>query len=69
METIILGIAINLYTWSNADFFVARRNNERLYECRWETVDWQKADYNNPSINVFGYVKYKHRCVEKEKNK
>ena len=41
METIILGIAINLYTWSNADFFVARRNNERLYECRWETVDWQ----------------------------
>ena len=29
METIILGLAINLYTWSNADFFVARKNAER----------------------------------------
>ena len=67
MESIIFGIVLNIWSWNNADFFVARKNNERLYECRWEKVEWQKTDYKNPSINLFGYVRYKHRCIDKDK--
>ena len=29
METLIIGLIFNLYTWDNADFFVQRKNNER----------------------------------------
>mgnify|MGYP006226776825 FL=1 len=67
MESIIFGIVLNIWSWNNADFFVARKNNERLYECRWEKVEWQKTDYKNPSVNLFGYVRYKHRCIDKDK--
>ena len=67
MESIIFGIVLNIWSWNNADFFVARKNNERLYECRWEKVEWQKTDYKNPSLNLFGYVRYKHRCIDKDK--
>ena len=35
METLIVGLVINIYTWSNADFFVQRKNNERQYTCVW----------------------------------
>ena len=42
METLIIGLAINLYTWSNADFFVHRKNNERQYKCVWVDKGWSK---------------------------
>ena len=32
METLIIGIVFNIWTWNNADFFVQRKNNERMYE-------------------------------------
>ena len=44
METLIIGLAINLYTWSNADFFVHRKSNERQYKCVWVDKGWSKAD-------------------------
>tara|TARA_B100000161_G_C33486429_1_gene384977 strand:- start:96 stop:299 length:204 start_codon:yes stop_codon:yes gene_type:complete len=67
METLIIGLAINLYTWSNADFFVHRKNNERQYKCVWVDKGWSKADKENPSITILGYTKYKHHCIVKEK--
>ena len=67
METLIVGLMINLYTWSNADFFVQKKNNERQYNCEWVDKGWSKADPNNPSVTVFGYTKYKQQCVTKEK--
>jgi len=67
METIILGLAINLYTWSNADFFVARKNAERNHTCVWVDKGWSKADPKKPAVTIFGYTKYKQQCVTKEK--
>tara|TARA_R100001015_G_C4599152_1_gene154218 strand:- start:692 stop:898 length:207 start_codon:yes stop_codon:yes gene_type:complete len=67
METLIIGLAINLYTWSNADFFVQKKNNERQYTCVWVDKGWSEADPNNPSVTIFGYTKYKQQCVTKEK--
>ena len=67
METLIVGIVINLYTWSNADFFVQKKNNERQMTCHWVDEGWQKADPKNPALDVFGYVKYKQHCTTKEK--
>lgn len=67
METLIVGLVINLYTWSNADFFVQKKNNEREYTCVWVDKGWSKADSKNPSLSVLGYTKYKQQCVTKEK--
>lgn len=67
METLIIGLAINLYTWSNADFFVHRKSNERQYKCVWVDKGWSKADKKSPSITILGYTKYKHHCIAKEK--
>ena len=67
METLIVGLMINLYTWSNADFFVQKKNNERQYTCVWVDKGWSEADLNNPSVTLFGYTKYKQECVTKEK--
>ena len=67
METLILGLVINIYTWSNADFFVQRKNNEREYTCVWVDKGWSKADPKNPSLDIFGYTKYKQECVFKDK--
>ena len=58
---------INLYTWSNADFFVQKKNNERQYTCVWVDKGWSEADLNNPSVTIFGYTKYKQECVSKDK--
>ena len=33
METLIVGLFLNIWTWSNADFFDQRSENERLYDC------------------------------------
>ena len=66
METLILGLVINNYTWSNADFFVQRKNNEREYTCVWVDKGWSKADPKNPSLDIFGYTKYQQQCVMKE---
>tara|TARA_A100000172_G_scaffold63051_1_gene42406 strand:+ start:358 stop:564 length:207 start_codon:yes stop_codon:yes gene_type:complete len=66
METLIIGLVFNIWTWNNADFFVQRKNNERMYECRWVDVGWQETDYKNPSINIFGQIRYKQKCVTKE---
>jgi len=67
METLIIGIVINFYTWSNADFFATRSKNERLYDCEWIDVGWQKTNPTNPSLNILGYVKYLHVCEDKKK--
>ena len=67
METLIIGLFFNLYTWNNADFFVQRKNNERRYTCVWVDKGWSKANPNNPSLNVFGYTKYQQKCIMKEK--
>ena len=67
METLIVGLMINLYTWSNADFFVQKKNNERQYNCVWVDKGWSKANENNASITIFGYTKYQQRCLHKEK--
>ena len=66
METLILGLVINIYTWSNADFFVQRKNNEREYTCVWVDKGWSKADPKNPSLDIFGYTKNQQQCVMKE---
>ena len=65
METLIIGLAINLYTWSNADFFVQRKNNERQYTCVWVDKGWSKPNSKNPSLTIFGQTKWKQECVEK----
>ncbi len=67
METLIIGLAINLYTWSNADFFVQRKNNERQYTCVWVDKGWSKPDPKNASITILGYTKYQQQCTMKEK--
>ena len=68
METLIIGLVFNLYTWSNADFFVQKKNNERQYTCVWVDKGWSKADPNNPALTLpGGYTKYKQECVTKEK--
>ena len=51
----------------NADFFVQKKNNEREYTCVWVDKGWSKADPKNPSLDIFGYTKYKQQCVTKEK--
>ena len=66
METLILGLVINIYTWSNADFFVQRKNNEREYTCVWVDKGWSKADPKNPALDIFGYTKYQQQWVLKE---
>ena len=67
METLIIGLVFNLYSWSNADFFVQKKYNERQYTCVWVDKGWSKADPKNLSLSVFGYTKYKQQCVMKEK--
>ena len=67
METLIIGLAINFYTWSNADFFVQKKNNERQYTCVWVDKGWSKADPKNPALTIFNYTKYQQSCVAKEK--
>ena len=67
METLIIGLVFNLYSWSNADFFVKKKNNERQYTCVWVDKVLSEADPNNPSVTLFGYTKYKQECVTKEK--
>ena len=67
METLILGLVINIYTWSNADFFVQRKNNEREYTCVWVDKGWSEADTITPAVTIFGYTKYKQQCVSKDK--
>jgi hypothetical protein len=67
METLILGLFINLYTWSNADFFVQKKNNDRKYTCEWVDKGWSPADPANASITIFGYTKYKQHCIKEEK--
>ena len=42
METLIVGLIMNIYTWSNADFFVQRKNNEREHTCVWWIKGGQK---------------------------
>lgn len=65
METLIVGLFLNIWTWSNADFFDQRSENERLYDCEWVDVGWQRTNPKNPSINLFGLVKYYHVCETK----
>ena len=67
METLIIGLVFNLYSWSNADFFVQKKNNERQYTCVWVDKGWSKANPKNPSLDLFVYTKYKQQCVMKEK--
>jgi hypothetical protein len=67
METLILGLFVNLYTWSNADFFVQKNNNDRKYTCEWVDKGWSKASKENASITIFGYTKYQQKCLTKEK--
>ena len=65
METLIVGLVVNMWTIANADFFTKRSENERMYNCEWIDVGWQKTTPKNPSINILGYVKYYHVCEEK----
>ena len=65
METLIVGLFLNIWSLANADFFTQRSENERLYNCEWIDVGWQKTNPKNPSINILGYVKYYHVCEEK----
>ena len=65
METLIVGLVVNMWTLANIDFFAQRSENERMYNCEWVDVGWQKTNPKNPSINIFGYVKYLHVCEEK----
>lgn len=65
METLIVGLVVNMWTIANADFFTKRSENERMYNCEWIDVGWQKTNPKNPSINILGYVKYYHVCEEK----
>ena len=36
-------------------------------KCVWVDKGWSKADPKNPSLDIFGYTKYKQQCVTKEK--
>tara|TARA_R100000458_G_C8181439_1_gene178337 strand:+ start:376 stop:573 length:198 start_codon:yes stop_codon:yes gene_type:complete len=65
METLIVGLVVNMWTLANIDFFAQRSENERMYNCEWVDVGWQKTNPENPSINILGYVKYLHVCEEK----
>ena len=68
METLIIGLIFNLYTWDNADFFCT---NEKITKenipCVWVDKGWSKADPKNPSLHIFGYTKYKQQCISKDK--
>ena len=47
--SIIVGLAMNIYTLSNIDFFHQRAINEKTMNCEWEYVGKTKANPNNAS--------------------
>ncbi len=69
VETLIIGIVLNLYTLDNIDFFHQRANNNKTMTCVWEYVGKKKPDPHNPSITFLGNVYYKQKCVRKELDK
>ena len=69
VETLIIGIVLNLYTLDNIDFFYQRANNNKNMTCVWEYVGKKKPDPHNPSITFLGNVYYKQKCVRKELDK
>ena len=64
--SIIVGLAMNIYTLSNIDFFHQRAINEKTMNCEWEYVGKTKANPNNSSLTVFGNVFFKHKCENKK---
>ena len=59
METLIVGLVVNMWTIANADFFTKRSENERMYNCEWIDVGWQKT---NPPIVSWSFFRYPTRC-------
>jgi|TARA_E500000318_G_C3548684_1_gene207865 hypothetical protein len=66
METVIISAIMNILAWSNVEFIQQKKTNERLYDCEWVDVGWQKTDHKNPSLHIFGYIKYRQHCVDKK---
>ena len=69
VETLIIGIVLNLYTLDNIDFFYQRANNNKNMTCVWEYVGKKKPGPQNPSLTFLGNVYYKQKCVTKELDK
>ena len=69
VETLIIGIVLNLYTLDNIDFFYQRANNNKNMTCVWEYVGKKKPELQNPSLTILGNVYYKQKCVTKELDK
>lgn len=66
METLIISLFLNFFAWDNVEFIHQKKRNERLYDCEWVDVGWQKTDDKNPSLHIFGYIKYRQHCEDKK---
>ena len=53
MEFIIIGAIMNFYAWTNIDFFVTKKMNDRKYQCEWVDKGWGKARKENPNLSFF----------------
>ena len=69
VETLMIGIVLDLYTLDNIDFFYQRANNNKNMTCVWEYVGKKKPEPQNPSLTFLGNVYYKQKCVTKELDK
>ena len=67
MELFIIGVMMNVYTWQNIDFFVQKKYNQNRLECTWVDKGWSKPNSENPSLTIFGQIKWKQVCDKKTK--
>ena len=51
METVIISAIMNILAWSNVEFIQQKKTNERLYDCEWVDVGWQK-----PTTKVHHFI-------------
>ena len=48
METVFISLILNFFAWDNVEFIQQKKRNERLYDCEWVDVGWQKTDHKSP---------------------